>query len=76
VKTVSVKLPPALAAWLTQQARELRRTKSDLVRQALERQRSTSSQGTCMELMQDICGSVQGPTDLSTNPKHLAGFGE
>jgi len=74
--TVTVKLPPPLATWLTQQARELRRSKSAIVRQALEQQRSQPGQGTCLDLMQDLCGSVRGPHDLSTNPKHMAGFGQ
>jgi hypothetical protein len=76
VKTVSVKLPASLASWLTQQARDLRRSKSALVRQALEQQRSQPGKGTCLDLMEDLCGSVRGPRDLSTNPKHLAGFGK
>jgi hypothetical protein len=76
MRTVSVKLPPPLAARLTRQARELRRSKSALIRQALEQQRSQPSKGTCLDLMEDICGSVRGPRDLSTNPKHLTGFGK
>ncbi len=76
MKTVSVKLPVPLAAWLTRQARELRRSKSALVRQALEQQRSSPGQGTCLDLMEDLCGCVRGPRDLSTNPKHLEGFGK
>jgi hypothetical protein len=76
MKTVSVKLPTPLAAWLTRQARGLRRSKSALVRQALEQQRSHPGKGTCLELMEDLCGSVRGPRDLSTNPKHLGGFGQ
>ena len=74
--TVSVKLPTPLAAWLNQRARELRRSKSALVRQALEQQRRQPGKGTCLELMADLCGSISGQRDLSTNPKHLAGFGQ
>jgi len=76
MKTVSVKLPAPLAAWLTQQARELRRSKSALVRQALEQQRSKPGKGTCLDLMEDLCGCMRGPRDLSTNPKHMGGFGK
>lgn len=76
MRTVSVKLPTPLAAWLTRQSRELRRSKSALVRQALEQQRSQPGKGTCLHLMEGLCGSVRGPRDLSTNPKHLAGFGQ
>lgn len=76
MKTVSVKLPRPLATWLSQRARELRRSKSALARQALEQQRHQPGKGTCLDLMADLCGSVRGPRDLSTNPKHLAGFGK
>lgn len=76
MKTVSVKLPSPLADWLTRQARELRRSKSALVRQALEQQRSKPGKGSCLHLMEDLCGSVRGPRDLSTNPKHMEGFGK
>ncbi len=74
--TVSVKLPTPLATWLNQRARELRRSKSALVRQALEQERRQRGRATCLDLMEDLCGSVRGPRDLSTNPKHLAGFGQ
>jgi hypothetical protein len=76
MKTVSVKLPSPLAGWLTQQSRELRRSKSALVRQALEQQRSKPGGGTCLDLMEDLCGCVRGARDLSTNPKYLEGFGK
>ncbi len=75
MKTVSVKLPTPLATWLTEQARELGRSKSALVRQALEQQQRHPGKGTCLELMADLCGSVRGPRDLSTNPKYMEGFG-
>jgi hypothetical protein len=76
MKTVSVKLPAHLATWLTRQARELRRSKSALVRQALERQRSEPVKGTCLDLMDDLCGCVSGPRDLSSNPRYMEGFGK
>ena len=76
MKTVSVKLPSPLAAWLTQRARELGRSKSALVRQALEQQRGKPGKGTCLDLMEDLCGCVRGPRDLSTDPKYMEGFGQ
>jgi len=75
VKTVTVRLPLPLASWLTQQARQLRRSKSEIVRGALERQREKPGKTSCLELMRDVCGSINGPPDLSTNQKHLEGFG-
>lgn len=76
MKTLSVKLPDPLARWLRTQARELRRTQSDLVRQALEAQRQNRNGPSCHDLMKDFCGSFSGPPDLSTNPKYMDGYGQ
>lgn len=79
MKTLSVKLPDPLAHWLRTQARELRRTQSDLVRQALEAQRQSKGRKkakSCAELLADFDGFFQGPPDLSTNPKYMKGYGE
>lgn len=32
--------------------------------------------GSALELAGDLVGSVEGPRDLSTNPKYLEGFGQ
>lgn len=76
VKTITVKLPEHLAAWLSRRARELGRPQSELVREALEHLKQGRSGVTCHDLMSDMCGILEGPGDLSTNPKHLDGFGE
>jgi hypothetical protein len=76
MKTLPVKLPDALAAWLSRRARELGRPQSDLVREALQRVSEGTSGASCHDVFGDVCGVIEGPKDLSTNPKHLAGFGE
>ena len=76
MKTLTVKLPEPLAMWLSRRAKELRRPQSELVRDALERARSGADVASCHDLMMDVCGSVNGPKDLSTNPKYLDGFGK
>ncbi|MFM9888788.1 MAG: ribbon-helix-helix protein, CopG family [Burkholderiales bacterium] len=76
MKTVTVKLPEPLATWLSRRARELGRPQSDLIRDALEKARAGTSGATCHDVFADVCGTIDGPKDLSTNPKHLAGFGE
>jgi hypothetical protein len=76
MKTITVKLPDPLAAWLAQRARVLGRPKSDLVREALQRASEGTSGASCHDLFADVCGIVSGPKDLSTNPKHMSGFGE
>lgn len=76
MKTITVKLPEALASWLSRRARELGRSQSALVREALERVRNGSASETCHDLFADSCGAISGPADLSTNPKHFTGFGK
>jgi hypothetical protein len=76
MKTITVKLPEPLAAWLSRRARKLGRPQSELVREALERSRQRAGGDTCHEMFADTCGTIEGPPDLSTNPKHLTGLGE
>ena len=76
MKTLTVKLPDSLAAWLARRARELGRPQSDLVREALQRASKGTNEGSCHHVFGDVCGIIDGPKDLSTHPKHLAGFGE
>ena len=78
MKTISLKLPAPLANWLAKRANELGRSRSDLVRQALEEQRQgkSKSEKSCAELMAEFSGTFQGPRDLSTNPKYMRGFGK
>ena len=79
MKTISLKLPAPLANWLAKRANELGRSRSDLVRQALEEQRqgkNSKSEKSCAELMAEFSGFFQGPHDLSTNPKYMRDFGK
>ena len=76
MKTVTVKLPDPLAARLSKRARELGRPQSDLVRDALQKASEGKNGASWHDLSADVCGFIDGPRDLSTHPKHLAGFGE
>jgi Arc/MetJ-type ribon-helix-helix transcriptional regulator len=79
MKTISLKLPAPLANWLAKRAHELGRSRSDLIRQALEEQRqgkNSKSEKSCAELMAEFSGFFQGPRDLSTNPKYMRDFGK
>ncbi|MBA2269370.1 MAG: hypothetical protein H0W20_02080 [Chthoniobacterales bacterium] len=79
MKTLSVKLPLPLARWLSKQAQEMKRTQSDLVRQALEAQRRGepgSKSKSCAELLSELDGFFEGSRDLSTNPKYLKDYGK
>jgi hypothetical protein len=75
VKTITVKLPRPLASWLSRRARELGRSQSELVREAIERDRKGGVE-SCHDLFADSCGSVDGAADLSTSRRHLARFGK
>ncbi len=81
METLSVKLPESLAKWLVDEANSTRRSRSDLVREALElrrqgKGRTPKKRITMADAMGDLRGTVSGPTDLSTNPKYFADFGK
>jgi len=78
--TITCKLPEALASQLAALAREERRSKSAVLRDALEdrlKAREKTSMVTAFSLVGHLCGAMQGePKDLATNPEHMRGFGE
>jgi predicted transcriptional regulator len=80
MKTISLKLPPKLSAKLDHAASQRRQSKSEIVRAALEQFLNGPSaprrQVSALELAGDLVGRVNGPGDLSTNPKYMEGFGE
>lgn len=83
MKTISVKVPESIADWLTGEAERTRRSRSEIVREALEDRRNGKTDGgkgtpkplTMAEAMADLKGTICGPRDLSTNPKHFEEFG-
>jgi predicted transcriptional regulator len=79
MKSVSLKLPDDLNAKLEQVSRERGAAKSDVVRDALDAYFAGQTNGrqlSCADLAAEIIGSVTGPVDLATNPKHMRGFGQ
>ena len=46
-----------------------------LVEQALSDEEIDAPAGSFLSGIEHIVGSVEGPSDLSTNPKYLEGFG-
>ena len=78
MKTLSVKLPPALDHQLEALAARRSIGKSALVREALSHYLASStrpSAGSFRSLAADIAGCVEGPSDLSVSAKHLEGYG-
>jgi hypothetical protein len=78
--TVTVKLSSDLAAKVAAEARRKRVSKSAIIRDSLEgrfRGKRKNARPTVGELTGHLIGKAEGgPTDLSTNKKHMAGFGE
>ena len=54
-------------------------SKSVVIREALEAylaREEEADPSSFLESARDLCGSVDGPADLSTNPKHHDGYGQ
>jgi Arc/MetJ-type ribon-helix-helix transcriptional regulator len=79
MKAISIKLPDPLFHDLAQRAKSSASSQSEIIRTALaaylcsDAQPSTAS---CAERASRWIGMMQGPADLSTNAKHLKGFGQ
>jgi predicted transcriptional regulator len=75
MRTVSFKLPEELDRALSDLARRRHSTRSALVREAIEKL-TRDQAGSVLALAADLAGSVEGPSDLSTSPKHMTGYGK
>ena len=79
MKTLTVKVPEELDLKLAAVAKKMGESKSNLIRTAIEHVVISSSgitANSCLDLAKDLVGSLDGPTDLSHNKKHLAGYGQ
>lgn len=75
MKTVSFKLPEKLDQELDELARVRKSSRSALVREALEAL-AKGKRNSVTAAAKDLVGSIEGPSDLSTNPKHMSGYGK
>ena len=66
--TLSIRLPKELAQWVQQTAKQTGLTQGEVVRQQLEKARSSNAKKPWMAL----AGATRGPRDLSTRE----GFGK
>ena len=81
MKTITIKVPDELAIRIQKGADRLGISKSAFIRESIEKE---FQNGTFVEespsfydLVKDDLGCIDsGLTDLSTNPKHMEGFGE
>ena len=80
MNTLTIKIPPVLEQELLQLSEQAHLSKSELVRRALTAfiaQRKTMTPlVSALDQAGDLVGCFgSGPTDLSSNPEHLKGFG-
>jgi hypothetical protein len=71
--TVTVKLSKPEFSKLEAIAANSRRTKSDVLREALAR--SSKGLASLLDAMRPYTGRLQGPGDLSTNKSRMRGYG-
>lgn len=72
MKTITVRLPESLAAAIEAESRQRKLSKSDVVRERLERASPAAREpGSPAYAIADLIGSVDGlPADLSARKKH------
>ena len=75
MRTVSFKLPVQLDDALSNLARERSASRSALVRQAIEAL-AKGKRRSVTAAVDEVIEAGAGPSDLSTNPKHMTGYGE
>ncbi|HSU97517.1 MAG TPA: CopG family transcriptional regulator [Gemmatimonadaceae bacterium] len=75
MRTVSFKLPEDLDEALTGLARRRNASRSALVRDAL-RAVTAGSDRSVTNVVDQLVKPFDGPADLSTNPKHMTGYGK
>lgn len=78
MRTITFKCPEKLANRLKGVSNDRNIPKSDLIRQALElylQNGLTSQPSSLYSLSKDLCGAIDGPSDLSINPAHMDGYG-
>ena len=78
-RAISIKLPEPLFHDVAQRAKTSALNQSEIIRSALAaylQRDALPSTASCADRAQRWTGIMQGPADLSTNPKHLDGFGE
>ena len=75
MRTVSFKLSEQLDDALSDLARRRKSSRSAVVREALQAL-ATGKRRSVTAVVDALVGSLDGPTDLSTNPKRLTGYGK
>jgi predicted transcriptional regulator len=74
MRTVSFKLSEQLDDALSDLARRRKSSRSALVREALEAL-AKGKRRSVTAAVDELVAPVEGPADLSTNPRHMGGYG-
>lgn len=74
-KTLTLRLEDDVAEALEGEARRTNRSKGRIVRDALK-DHLRRERPSALEALKKYAGIIEGPEDLSTNKKYLAGFGK
>ena len=74
MRTVSFKLSEQLDDELTSLARRRKSSRSALVREALAAL-AKGERRSVTAVVDQLVGKLDAPSDLSTNPKHMVGYG-
>ncbi len=75
MRTVSFKLSERLDDALSDLARRRKSSRSALVREALEAL-ATGKRRSVTAVVDELVGSLDGPANLSTDPRHMTGYGK
>jgi predicted transcriptional regulator len=70
-----IKLPEPLDRKLTAIAKRRHSTRAKVLGDALDAFAEQTPKLTVASLAADLIGSLEGPGDLLSNPKHMAGYG-
>ena len=79
MNTLTLKVPEILNTQLNRYAEKKGLNKSEIVRLALIEYLSkedSNSKNSVLSLSKDLAGSVNGPSDLSTNKAYLEDYGK
>ena len=79
MKTLTVKVPEELDLKLEAVAAKRGESKSNLIRTAIIsilKENKAVIPNSCLDMAKDLVGSVEGPSDLSFNKRHLKGYGK
>lgn len=75
MQTLTLKVPADLAAWLEKRAKELNRPKSEIIREALIRQRNSVNGESVTARAGDLVGKFEGSRN-SSDKRNLKDLGK